>query len=295
MVPTPAQSPACEGFVQRVGNGLVVNGDDIFLNGINLAWVNWGSDWDSDEAISFCAIEGALRFLVQSGGNAIRLWVFSEPNRLLTKGLDGQILGVHYRVFRNLQAILELATHYGVRIVLTLFNGALVRSREDCNLFSKLDQLNALASRVVGPLAAALKGYESLAMWEVANELGGILDTTQTAGHTYCTDVTAAAVRCPGSANAGGWNEACRLPIQQLQRFVNVLAAAIKQADRHHLVTLGAWSFCVSSEIRYGTTRTKNLWADECLRQAGGMQNGTIDVRAARTLSNSAFQSPYSL
>ena len=274
--------PACEGFIQRAGNHLVVDGEPVFLNGINLAWVNWGSDWDSDEAISFCAIESALRFIIQKGGNAIRLWVFSEPNRLITKDLDGQILGAHYRVLHNLQAILELATHYGIRVVLTLFNGALVRAKEDCALFGNEDRVSALATRVVGPLAAALKGYESLAMWEVANELGGILDTTQAAGHTFCTDIAAAAVRCPGVVNAGSWNEACRLPVQQLQRFVNVIAATIKQADPNHLVTLGAWSFCVSSEIHYGPTRTKNLWADECLRQAGGMRNGTIDVRTAR-------------
>ena len=60
-----------------------------------------------------------------------------------------------------------------MHVVLVLFNGALADSADACTLFA--DDAKARASlleHAIAPLAAALRGYESLAMWEVIGRRG---------------------------------------------------------------------------------------------------------------------------
>ena len=227
-----------------------------------------------------------MRFVVSHGGNALRLWIFTEPSRLLLRGQDGKVNGLRGSVITVAQAVLELAAHYGVYIVLVLFNGATVRRSEDCALFAEDSQLNALTFFAIRALAAALRGYESLAMWEVVNEPEGVLDKNVDST-SDCTDIHAAAVRCPGDANPSGWNNDCRVSVLQLQRFVNRVAAALKAADPNHLVTVGSWSFCMSSALR-GGTRAMNVWSSTCLLDAGGMPSGTVDVWQMHTYPKDA-------
>ena len=282
-----APTAACGAFVQRSRNRLVAGGQPVFLNGVNLAWVRWGQDFIANDATSICGFEEALRFLVMHGGNAIRVWLFTEPNRMLERDDDGRVEGLAASVIPTAHSLLRLATHYDVWVVLVLFNGA-VAHRDDCSLFDADDaMLDSLVHNAVRPLVQALSGYEKLALWEVANEMEGLLETRASpdsradndaqARNPQCeNDVQNAAVRCPGRANPSGWNRDCRFPIRTLQRFVNRVSDAL-HADPNHLVTLGAWSFCASADMRSGT-RSSNLWSDQCLLEAGSAPRGVVDV-----------------
>ena len=124
----------------------------------------------------------------------------------------------------------------------------------------------------VRPLAAALRGFGSLAMYEVVNEPEGVLDTTILDGGTPCTSIAVPATECPGQPSQPGWNTQdpqgnCRFSMLELQRFVNRIAAGLRGTDPYHLVTMGSWSHCVSS---WGPGGADNLWRDECLVDAGG-------------------------
>ena len=73
--------------------------------------------------------------------------------------------------------------------------------------------------------------------------------------------------------NSGaGWTGS-NIPIQNLQRFANKLASAIKKADPKALVTIGSWSERASTN-NFGYF---NFWSDECLQKAGGESNGIFD------------------
>ena len=131
----------------------------VFLNGVNLAWVNWGSDFappdDGSAAASYCGIEEAMRWLVANGGNALRLWVFEEPRQSLLWSEDGLVIGLADGVVPSAVAVLELAAAYGVHVVLVLFNGALVRSDEGCSLFSSERVLASLGKNAFFGLSAS--------------------------------------------------------------------------------------------------------------------------------------------
>ena len=170
---------ACGPFLSRAGEGQgwFVEGDrdtPTFLNGLNLAWIRYpdfvdGAAPTAAALPTVCGAEEAMRFLVSNGGNALRVWMLQEAGQSLT-WRDGLVVGLAPGVLRLVQTLLEMAAHYGVRLVLVLFNGALLRGSEACSLLSD-EVLPSLLSNAIAPLASALRGYESLAMWEVINGL----------------------------------------------------------------------------------------------------------------------------
>jgi hypothetical protein len=194
----------CGPFLTRSGNRLVARSrgggaEDIFLNGINLAWVRFGQDFVANDATALCGVEQALRFLVSHGGNAIRVWLFTEPSKMLVRGSDGAVVGLANSVIPMSQAIMRLALHYRVWVVFVLFNGALVRGASDCSIFGRDVALDSLIDNAIRPLVRALEGYENLGLWEVVNEVDGLLLPTSVDGSaSQCTDVRSAAVHCPG-------------------------------------------------------------------------------------------------
>jgi len=298
LLPSASATPCTDTFVRLSADGreLVYQKAPLFLNGINLAWVSWGIDFKGNSEYgnslgSYCGAESAMRFLKQNGGNSIRLWLAEEPQEILTyHRKSGRVAGLRPGVIEAVQTMLELAAHYDVLVVLVLFNGALVRHKpgqlyDDCDLFGSDVILNSLVTYAIEPLAAALRGYQSLAMYEVINEPEGVLNTAMPDGGTACTNFRDPALTCPGQPSQPGFSindpdASCRFSIAQLQTFVNRVSAGLKYADPYHLVTMGSWSHCVSSS---GPGGAVNLWSAQCLVEAGGELSGTLDVAQMHT------------
>ena len=271
---------ACRAFFDVRDGKLVLGSEPApFLNGLNIAWVRWQDvamdPKDPRAAASYCGYERAIRFLVANGGNAVRVWLFTEPDVQLQWTDSGEVAGLTDGVVLAAKTLLELALHYGVHVILVLWNGALARDAHSCSLYSS-NTTASLLQHAIRPLAQALRGYESLAMYEVVNEPEGLLDVNaavEPGSLDTCTDTSGLAACC-GSSDGPGWNVRCHFPITTLQRFVNVVAAELHAADSNHLVTLGSWSHCSSD-----ASRGVDLFADKCLIAAGGAPAGVLDVR----------------
>ena len=284
--------PCVEDFVQINYGRLSVGPRPLFLNGINLAWLKWGADFtlggqhSTPGAEFYCGIERAMRFVRSNGGNAMRVWLFTDPQRQLKWDGSSRLLGPAEGVVLMAQTLLETAAHYGVHVVLVLFNGAYLVDA-GCRLFQSDEVLASLIQRVIKPLATALSGYGSLAMYEVINEPEGLIDPKQPPTHhgggtldPSCSDVHGPLMSCPsrqmGPGHEAGWNKACSFSLSRVQLVINRLAAALHRMDSNHLVTIGTTSFCAMSEGRgFGS---RNLFDAACLRDAGGDELGTIDV-----------------
>ena len=245
-----------------------------------------------------------MRFLVSNGGNALRVWMLQEAGQSLT-WRDGLVVGLAPGVLRLVQTLLEMAAHYGVRLVLVLFNGALLRGSEACSLLSD-EVLPSLLSNAIAPLASALRGYESLAMWEVINEPEGLIDKHRSEGGTPCTDATAVQQCARADADAAGhspvdgigWNAECRFDLRTVQRFVNRVAGTLRRADApFRPLTVGAWSYCSSAsggaEDRH-PSGSIDLWRADCLREAGGDADGVLDVLQAHAYPKDAGGTQFS-
>jgi hypothetical protein len=99
--------------VQVDGSALVRSGVPLFLNGINLGWIDWGTDFDGSAAHghglgTYCGWEDALRFIASNGGNAVRVWLFTEVERSL-RWRDGLVVGLGSGVLQMAHTLLELA------------------------------------------------------------------------------------------------------------------------------------------------------------------------------------------
>ena len=113
--------------VRAVGSELRVGAQPLFLNGLNLGWIEWGTDFDGGTSVgyglnTYCGWEEAVRFVASNGGNALRVWMFTEPERSFTWA-DGLVTGLSPGVVPQALTLLELAAHYDVY----------VRTRKDAN------------------------------------------------------------------------------------------------------------------------------------------------------------------
>mgnify|MGYP006151345141 CR=1 FL=1 len=208
-------APACDPFVRVSSDGALLIGDrPTFLNGVNIAWINWpdfggmSSHATAASIPSYCGFEDALRFVAANGGNAIRVWMLQDPDKSLRYAADGTVASLAPGVVLQAQSLLELARHYDVRVVLVLFNGAQVRGAQTCALFdgARVDVFESLLARAIRPLAAALRGYESLAMLEVINEPEALIDRDQLHGEGAdgCADGQSVATCAAASTMTAG-------------------------------------------------------------------------------------------
>lgn len=265
---------ACAELVGAAGARLEFGGRPLFLNGANVAWVDYGHDANASAArgnglTTICGWDAAIRFVAENGGNSVRAWLFEQPQSVFSYQ-GGHVTGLREGVIEMAKTLLEVAAAYNVFVVLVLFNGAQVIEK-DCRLFEDTKVIHTLVDEAIRPLAEALQPYNSLAMWEVINEPEALLDLATVEG----PELTAAMSVCPGEHDSPGWNEACRLPLNSLLLFVNRMAAALHTHDGRHLVTLGAWHYCTTTN---GLRGSVNLFSAERLREAGSMPHGTIDV-----------------
>lgn len=82
------------------GLRLALDGEEVFLNGINLAWVGYATDFNTSAAVghgtyTYCMMRDAMRFVRKNGGNALRVWLFSDlvlGSPFAFDGASGQFL-----------------------------------------------------------------------------------------------------------------------------------------------------------------------------------------------------------
>ena len=256
-----------------------------FLNGINVPWIEWGSDFvsaDNDSANTYCGWEEALRFAVTHGGNALRVWLFDEPQKQLLWHADGRVRGLAPGVTLMVQTLLALAEHYGCHVVLVLFNGADAKMQETRTLVSEERVLDSLLTNAVGPLAAAVRGYRSLAVIEIVNEPEGMIDPRASSAAADADAAACGSVEgvsaCAGPHDAVGWST-YKFPLATVQRLVNRVAGAIRAVEPGVSLTVGSWHVCASWAGEAARTRgARHLFSNACLVAAGGDATGTLDL-----------------
>ena len=291
-LPAAGGSAQCRPYIKLSADGsrLESGGQPVFLNGLNLAWVrfpDFGASTGAETLPTYCGVEDTMRYLKANGGNSLRIWMLEEPSQSLLWSDDGHVTGLAPGVILMAQTILQLGAYYDIRVIFVLFNGALVRGWQACKLFGdETGVLDSLLEHAIRPLGQALRGYDSLAMWEIINEPEGLIDLGALSGDgTKCTDATSVqqCARGPNTNHAAdgvGWNGECRFGLKALQRFANKVAGELRRADEgKHLLTLGSWSYCASASSGPHEYGAKDLWSTACLVAAGGDPDGHLDVK----------------
>lgn len=110
---------ALPGTVTVDGTDFVVNGEKLFMNGVNTPWDNW-NDFGGTFSKSFWAEHFAA--LRENGMNSARVWISCDGTVGLSVGKDGYINGATTKHWENLDTLFTLAEENGIYIMATLMS-----------------------------------------------------------------------------------------------------------------------------------------------------------------------------
>ena len=256
-------------FVERDSVTNVITDADVFLAGVNQAWVNFRGDFGSDWGNvvpnkTFETFESTVSELSRAGGNAVRFWVhcdgattpaFDEQGNVIDTDVE-QWAHTQGRLSGDMQRYLHIASTYKVKILFSLFNFGIQKDAlKGGRLLTDDGAFASYVSHALNPIVQAAKGSEALLGFEVCNEPEGMMSGIEGAG----------------------WSEPT-VSVATVLSFINRVAGAIHDADANALVTVGSWSLKVVTDEGIGN---KALYNDSSLIAAGGHAKGILDFYQA--------------
>jgi hypothetical protein len=214
----------------RAQSRIAFNNRELFLNGCNIAWVNFAADIGPGYT-NFSAFGATFDSLHARGGNSMRFWLHTTGQYSPQFNSSGIVDGPGTNTISDLKAILDSAWSHQVGLILSLWsfdmlrisNGSTYTDRA-MRMLTDTSALGAYIQNALIPMVAALKGHPGIITWEVFNEAEGM-------------------------SNEYGWDFNLHVPMANIQRFVNRVAGAIHRTDSTAKVTTGAWAFIAQSDV----------------------------------------------
>ncbi|HKI47313.1 MAG TPA: discoidin domain-containing protein, partial [Balneolales bacterium] len=206
--------------------------------------------------------DSIFKSVQEHGGNTMRFWVHIDGTNSPAWNADS-VSGPGQGTIDDLRAILNDAWSHHVTLLLSLWSFDMLKVTDitqlDRNekLLTDSSYTRKYINNALIPIVKALKGHPGLLGWEVFNEPEGM--TTQF-GFT-------------------GVPILARVPMLDIQRFVNMVAGAIHRTDPDAKVTNGSWSLVSQTDVNLSSSGTQNYnyYRDDRLIAAGGDPKGTLD------------------
>ncbi|CAG5119408.1 unnamed protein product [Candidula unifasciata] len=252
------------------GDHFTYKGEKVFLSGGNLPWISYAYDFGNGQWAGVKSrAEEQIKLLSEAGGNSLRLWIHIQGETSPNYDSNGNVIGLDAKgtFLDDFKDLLDLAKKYNIFAFPTLWNGAVNQDGQNHlnGLVTDAKKLQTYLDKALTPLVQAVKGHPALGGWDIINEIEGmVIPGRKTADKCY--DTTAL-------ANSGAGWAGNKYNYEDVLRFVNWQAAAIKSADPESLVSVGVWN-PRSNTDQFGQV---NHYSDECLVKAGGKANGKLD------------------
>ncbi len=245
------------------------DGKDVFLSGINVAWVNYSADLGPN-APSLSDFRTIFQKVRNSGGNALRLWLYTTGANAPTYNSQGYVSGPGPVAIQNLREILSLAHQYRVGLILCLWSFDMLGKHEGLDstllydnekMLTDTSYTMAFVRNALTPLVDSVKTSPAIIAWEVCNEPNGMV----TGMEYYTQDPT--------------------VPMSAIQQFTNLIAGGIHRADPGALVTIGAGSFSILTDVNMPAATRKSELETISSMSPGELQAMTENFNVAHRLN----------
>ncbi len=232
-------------------NRIQHNGQDLFLNGINLAWMDFANDLTAFDEDLFAYV---LDTVSAVGGNCIRWWLHINGTRSpffindsVAYITDNEILAM----FKGL----DMAYERGMGIIMCLWSFDMLRSSNSAevkhrNTLMLTDSvyMQAYINNALIPMLEVIGDHPAVICWEIFNEPEGMTPV-------------------------GGWGDVDDVPVTAVQTFINRTAGAIHRNTTGTKVSNGCWSFIAGTDVG----SNYNYYTDQRLIAQGGDPDGYLD------------------
>lgn len=237
----------------------LLSGQKIFASGINVAWNRFGTDVGS-QALNTAWFQTMLDSVKNSGGNAVRWWLFTNAATnggapVFANG-TGLVSGPGTMTITNIKSMLDMAQQRGIAVSLCLLSFDLLQSNANNpglnkTMLTTTAGIQAFITNALNPVVTAIGKHPAILCWEIFNEPEGM---TTEYGWTPTTQ---------------------RIAMKDVQIFTNRAAGAIHRAVPGVPVSNGSWSFRANANGLTGGG--KNYYSDSELVAAGGDSLGKLD------------------
>jgi hypothetical protein len=229
------------------------NNQQVFLNGSNIAWVNFAEDLGPNplDTTSFRAVFDSIH---AHGGNALRFWLHTTGENTPEFSTGGKVTGPGIHALADLKLILDMAWQRRIGLLLTLWSfnmmetsRATVVTNRSQLMLTDTSYTRYYIDNALIPMVNAVRGHPAIIGWEIFNEAEGM-------------------------SNEYGWDFTYHVPMADIQAFVNLCTGAIHRADPSAKVTTGAWALTAQTDVNNLAksaelqTRLSSLSAAEKLR-----------------------------
>ncbi|MFA7288185.1 MAG: T9SS type A sorting domain-containing protein [Melioribacteraceae bacterium] len=207
------------------------NGQQVFLSGSNVAWVNFAADIGPGNT-NLAKFKTYFSNISKAGGNAIRFWLHTTGQKTPQFDSQGFVVGPGDGSIDDLKAILDAAYENNVGMILSLWSFDMMRSSigsfyldRNRKLLNDTAYTNSYIRNSLIPMVRAVKDHPALISWELFNEPEGM-------------------------SVEFGWKDitTADIPMSSIQRFINLVTGAIHREAPLNKVTNGSWAFLASTD-----------------------------------------------
>ncbi len=211
-------------------NRIRYNNQSLFLNGANMAWVNFASDIGPGTT-DFAKFGDIMLQMHDYGGNALRWWLHTNGAVTPEFNAAGMVTGPGTGTIQDMKKVLDLAWEREIGVKLCLWSFDMLSASNSATqiyrntlLLNDTNYTRSYINNCLIPMIDSLKSHPAIIAWEIFNEPEGM-------------------------SNEFGWSFTQHIPMAAIQRFVNLCAGAIHRRDPKALVTNGSWAFYALTDV----------------------------------------------